>query len=406
MATTYDYGKDPSGKPVIESASPSGVPDVSTAIKDYPIPPVNTMPGAALGSNPAVYTTQAPTTTSATGLAETATASKDATIAQLQKEADALKVSQEADQKKGKSLYERLGGVNTSKVAEYQSSGLNDQKKGIDEITNQMDALGRSYDKQIEAVTKNAGGKLEGGVNIEVNRLTKEKATTLADLAIVLNAKNRNYDTAKTIIDQKAAAETEDLKNKISGLEFFYNDNKATLNKDQQAVLTDKIDSAKQEYETAKAARTEIGKVQLEAAKNGAPLAVIKAIGSSKTYEDAIGEAGTYMQTGTGGTFTGTQLNTGASNAGLSLSEFGTLTKDDKNYFINSMDLFKAAKKQVDDGIATTDDLKAAIDSAPLSDAAKQILYKKGGIDPNAPASGGPGFFSNAWNFVSNIFGA
>jgi hypothetical protein len=47
--------------------------------------------------------------------------------------------------------------------------------------------------------------------------------------------------------------------------------------------------------------------------------------------------------------------------------------------------------------------LKTAIDEAPLSESAKNILYQKAGIDPSAPAKTG-GIFSSAAKFVENLF--
>lgn len=61
-----------------------------------PVVPVNTMPATALGQNPVTYASQFPTPTASVGLAETATASKDAYLANAAKEADALTAEQAA----------------------------------------------------------------------------------------------------------------------------------------------------------------------------------------------------------------------------------------------------------------------------------------------------------------------
>lgn len=368
--------------------------------------PANAMPADSLGKNPSVYSTYFPQPAASTGLAESAVASKDAYLANLAKEADTISADTTAKTTAAKTLFDRLGLSATAKADAYDSSGLNNDKRAIDEITTQMETRGRAYDKQVADLTaNNPEGKLKSGLDIQINDLNRQKASELADLAIVLNAKTRNYDTAKSIIDTKADAETEDLKTNLQGLQFFLQQNQSTLSKDESALLQDKIKQADQELSDAKATRTIVGNVQLEAAKNKAPIDVIRAIGKATNEEEAIAAAGSFLQSQTSSSdvFTKTQLNGGASNAGLSISGFDQLTPDDQNYFINGYSGFTSAQKQVQDGNATLDDLKSAIDEAPISPKAKQILYTKAGIDPNAKAPTG-GFFSDAWSLVKSLF--
>lgn len=84
--------------------------------------------------------------------------------------------------------------------------------------------------------------------------------------------------------------------------------------------------------------------------------------------------------------FTATQLNKGAVNAGMAVKDFNGLTSDDKNYFVNGYSHFTAALTAVQKGTHTIADLKTAIDAAPLSQPAKDILYKKANI-PAATAT-------------------
>lgn len=104
-------------------------------------------------------------------------------------------------------------------------------------------------------------------------------------------------------------------------------------------------------------------------------------------------------------TFTKTQLATGAANAGVPMDQFGNLTDDDKNYFIHGYSTFNTNLKAVKDGTATEADLRANIDASPLSDDAKNILYKRAGISSTSPASAsGPGFWKNALDFAGSLF--
>lgn len=370
------------------------------------------MPAAALGTNPSTYSTYTPIPSASTNLAESAVASKDAAIAGVKKDADALAAQQAPAKTSIMDVFAKLATQATAKVNAEEAGGINQSARDIDELNNNIDSTSRSFDKQIAAVqNSNPNGMLDSGVQIEVNRLTQQKASTLADMAIVLNAKTRNYTTAKNIIDTKVDAETEDLKNKLTGLQFFYQQNASSLDKDQQIVLQDKITSAANELTDARTARAAVGSVQLEAAKNGAPLSVVKAIGAATDESSAIAAAAGYMKAPTAGTgtFTSTQINGGAANAGMAIADFKNLDADSQNYFINGYSQFTTMLKQRDDGTITDDQVANNIASATgIPDAAKTVLYKKAGVsapDPNA-SSNGPGFFSSALQFVGNLFGS
>lgn len=379
--------------------------------------PASTVPASALTANPSTFSTYFPPQTAATGLAESATASKDAYLSKVASDADTLSSGQTASEQAQAAIYQSLGLIPTEQANDYESSGVNQDQQDVTDITNDMAATGRSFDKQIEAVQANPLGRFGGGVDIVSNALTQQKASTLADQAIVLNARTNNLNTAKSIVDQKVAAETDQLKTQLQGLQYFYSQNASNLSDDQKTLLTDKISDAQNEYDTATANRTAVGLVQLEAARNGAPTSVVTQIGQAQDEQSAIAAAGGYLKTptkvtGTGTDFTQTQLNKGAQNAGMQISDFKNLSSSDQNYFVNGYAKFQAALKQVNAGNATLADLKSSIDAADLSDQAKQILYTRAGIDPNATDSSGGGFFSSvagaagsALNWVSGLFG-
>lgn len=109
-------------------------------------------------------------------------------------------------------------------------------------------------------------------------------------------------------------------------------------------------------------------------------------------------------------TFTSTQLNKGAANAGLQLSEFNSLTDDEKNYFVNSYSSFQTILDNIQTGEEDADAVKQEIQSSNLSDKVKQILVGK--IESIAGPSGGEeeggGLFSrigDAYNAVKNWLG-
>lgn len=266
---------------------------------------VNSIPATSLGQNKGTFATSFAPPTSSAGLAESAIASKDAYLAGLAKESDTLKVEQDQGKTMIQKIFGKLSGAATRKADAYETQGLNDEKRAIDELTSQIEGRGRSYDKQIETlISKNPEGMLRSGIENETNRLSREKASELADLAIVLNAKTRSFDTAKGIIDQKADAETEDLKTQLDGLKFFYQENAGNLDANKRTLLAEKIDAAEKEYTIARDLRKDIGQIQLTAASNGAPVSAVRAIGAAADLEAATIAAGSWLKApkqGTGG---------------------------------------------------------------------------------------------------------
>lgn len=293
------YTNDQANAPGI--ASHSGFQDTSFSAP-APLPPVNSIPADQLGKNAGTYSSYFPPASASSNLAETATASKDAYLSRSAAEADRLSAEQKTGKKSILDVFSTLSGQASKKASLYDSEGVNEDRKAIDELTSQIESRTRAYDKQIDDVKlNNPEGKLASGVNNEVNRISGQKASELADLAIVLNAKTRNYDTAKSIIDQKVDAETEDLKTKLTGLQFFYQENAGNLDDEKRTLLAEKINQADREYQEKKDLRTQIGDLQLSAAKNGAPVSVVRAIGAQQSLEGAMGSAGGYLKSPTDG---------------------------------------------------------------------------------------------------------
>lgn len=260
-------------------------------------PPVNSINAGQIPTTPAVYSTYSPTPTAHVGLAETAVAQKDAYLANVAKETEALQTDQAAGKVQIQGVVDRVKGLFGEKSKQYQDQGINDQRKEIDSLVSDMESTERSYDKQIEALDKNPNRQFGGAVVEEKNKLIKEKASVLADQAIVLNARNRTYETAKSVIDEKVNAETEMEKFNLTNLQYFYDKNESNLTADQKTLLNEKIKAADDELTTARDLRKQIGDLQLEAAKKNAPVSVIRSIGSSATVDDAIANSGGYLST-------------------------------------------------------------------------------------------------------------
>lgn len=87
-------------------------------------------------------------------------------------------------------------------------------------------------------------------------------------------------------------------------------------------------------------------------------------------------------------TFSKSQLNKGAANAGMTLSDFSNLSDDDKNQFVNSYSAFSKEQTAISKGTTTAATVWQQINSSNLSDTVKAIYAKKLGIDTTAATAG------------------
>lgn len=290
-----------------------------------------------------------------------------------------------------------IAGEESNRQNLYESEGVNTAKKELDDINNQMKAEQNSYQNKIDAVrNNNPTGQLEAGQTAQIDQLTKDHASLMADLSITAEAKQGNYTTAKSIVDAKVDAETAGLQTKLSNLQFFYQQNYGRLSDEQKTMIEEQAKNVDQQISDKATLVKDLGDIQIEAAQNGAPTSVIQAIGQSASREEAIGTAGKYIgllsredtlstisarnkaaaTAADGGTlFSKSAIANGAANAGVPLSTFQGLDQDTQNVFING-DL-NGTKKTITDALSagsSVDDVNKAIDEMGLPPKAAQYF--------------------------------
>lgn len=164
-------------------------------------------------------------------------------------------------------------------------------------------------------------------------------------------------------------------------------------------IVKSLMENQKLEIDTKIKNETDLNTLGAQAAAAGAPLSLVQAAidtGDKITassilnkYLHAVGEPSTGGTSG--GTFTKTQLNNGAENAGVDLNAFGALPYEVKNFFVNAP---AATLKAVQDNMAelqNTGDIEgfnATIDSSSLSAGVKSYLKQQAQQYAN-PGSGG-----------------
>lgn len=370
-------------------------------IAKTPTPPVNTAPATALGGS---SYTPSPTTvstapTSLMGLAEI-----------TQRNIESLQPKVDQGELDIKTVYDKMSTKASERQNLYETTGVNTAKKELDEISNTMKARQNAFNNSVDKIrNENPTGQFSEGQQIQLDKISREHASEMADLAIVAEAKQGNFTTAKAIVDSKIDAETEDLKTQLSSLEFFYNRNENKLSDSQKTLLQQQTDSVRQELADKKDLLEKIGSIQLATAKNGASVSTIRSIGKSESVEDAITLAGSSISDGGGETanFTNTQVNSGSATAGIAPSEFKNLPVNVQNYYINNGSSAKAFNQSIQDitnGDADYQDVVDQINSSALADDVKTYLTSSLSARFPQGSDAGGGFWSSVGDFFKGAY--
>ncbi len=255
-------------------------------IGSAPIPAANSAPLSGLGS-PAYTPPPVTTPTASEGLIGTSKSIQDS-ISALTPE-----VNQEA--KDIQNTYQQLFSKEKERSNLYQSEGVNTAKQELDQINQTMQANEQAYIAKVDKIrNSNPTGRLEGGIDIELDRISKDHAIEQSANAITASVKLGNFTTAKSIVDQKVDAETEALKNRIDGMKYFFEKNSDSLTSLQKTQLQQKITEEERAYDEKKTVGKSIGDIQLNIASNGAPASVVYAVGKATSVPEALTAAGKY----------------------------------------------------------------------------------------------------------------
>jgi len=248
------------------------------------IAPVNTVTATNLGQTP--YKT--PPVTPATGYAGLI-ASTNAAITNLQPDVDQGKADI-------KSKYDRLGQLPGEKADAYKDEGVYEKQGIYNKMVNTINQKELGYQTRVDKIrNENATGQLTEGQSIAIDKLSKDWAIEKAALSISAAFAKDDYTLAKTIVDDRIAAETEGLQNELDGLKYFYTENASTLSDERKNLLQFQIKTIEDEKAEKERVLSEIGAIQLAAAENGAPADVVMAIGKATDLTSAITGAGSWI---------------------------------------------------------------------------------------------------------------
>jgi hypothetical protein len=245
------------------------------------------------------------------------------------------------------------------------------------------------------------------------------KAAALASTISLIAAYQGNADTAYKLATQSVELKYAPIQNQIDVLKQQIDDARGDMQREDgvnSKIIGALLDYKSQQLSVAKANDTKLQTIGVQAASGGAPLSLVQAALATGDAIQASSMLSKYLKgptesvtSGTSSTFTQTQINTGASNAGMPIDQFKSLDSDTQNYFVNtfpSSQLAKDIKSIGQTGGKTKEQIAADIGSSNLSDGVKQAVYKMIGVDPNAaPATGGGNFWGNAFSSAASAIG-
>jgi len=249
-----------------------------------------------------IVTPNAPTPTASLGVstqaeqyAKSSKANADAEQQRLDKQQEALQSSEQsiAD------IITGMGEAGNKKQQAYQDQGLIDIKKSSDSVRTAMESANLATRRRIEELQKNnPEGQSASALSAQIRDIEAKNASYQADQAIVLSALNRDFDTAKSFIDAKVDAETEQMKATLDARTFLYENNKDRFTKAEQRKIEADLRDENRAYQEEKETKKTLEEKKIEAMENaqeqGAPTSIIQAISKSKTVEEVITNAGQY----------------------------------------------------------------------------------------------------------------
>ncbi len=141
-------------------------------------------------------------------------------------------------------------------------------RKLVDSYTSQIEAEQLATRRLVENIQKNnPQGMFNAGAEQEINRLNRDSLSKQADLAILQNSANRNYETASAIADRQVQMKLEPLKAKLENLKFFYETNKADFTKEDDRLYNEAIKKTDNELKKQEDIEKQISEIKQNVAK-------------------------------------------------------------------------------------------------------------------------------------------
>lgn len=151
----------------------------------------------------------------------------------------------------------------------FNEEGVQAKKDLVRNLENEALAKDRAYTKQAEKIRMNSEGKLESGIQIDLNNLERQRNSELADIAIQSKIATGNYQSAFEIADAKVKAQFEPIENQIKGLTTLYGLYQDDLTESEKIQAQAKIQEKQSALDFARQKELVKYKASIDAAEMG-----------------------------------------------------------------------------------------------------------------------------------------
>lgn len=189
-----------------------------------------------------------------------------------------------------------IADVQRSRLQMEEDAGIGELSQEVVEIQNQIDERDLFYRRQVEQIQ--GSGITMAQANARINSVQRERATELADLSIIENARLNRLDTAQALVDRKVQLKIQPLQTELEAFKFQFQANESLFTQAEgrryQELVADKerkLTEARQDSMILEETKYQLLQ---NALKSGAPNLVLQDIQSSSSRQEAIRSAGKY----------------------------------------------------------------------------------------------------------------
>lgn len=137
-------------------------------------------------------------------------------------------------------LQEKIGGQTEARNTLNSTLGVDQKQQNYIDAFNQYQTKKVAYDQQIEKIYNQPGITREQA-DQQVKEISRVNNADLANLAVITQAAQGNYQAALDIVDRKIKAEFDPVQQQIDNLGKFLQENNANLTDSQKAELQGQI---------------------------------------------------------------------------------------------------------------------------------------------------------------------
>lgn len=274
---------------------------VATPIAPVPTPTASTISATSLAPATPMKLAEPTPATQAQGMMAEFTDAVDTYTQNLADQAKALEAP------KTNALNDYINQLTTAKGVTGLSNDAYAVKGGVNDITPELndinDKIRReqlSTRRRTEAIAGQGQSKAQSAAQIA--NIERESFSKQADLAIIQQAVQGRYDSAKEIADRAVSAQLEKQTNDLAILKFNYDQNKSAFDKSEQRAFESAQADRERKLDEERQNLTDIKQFALSALQAGASTSEVQRAMQSKTLDEAINLVGGYLKPKPAGT--------------------------------------------------------------------------------------------------------